>query len=91
MKNRNKLRYTNELRYTTVSIANSTEAYSAFLIKVKKSTRPFSLNDVYITLGKGNITKRNIKKLLEKGVKKGVIKLVSKDLYARKDLDLVSL
>ncbi len=63
MKKRNSLRYTNELRYTTVSIANSTEAYSVFLRKVKKSTRPFSLNDVYITLGKGNLTKRNIRKL----------------------------
>jgi len=81
----------NELKYTTVSITNSTEAYSVFLRKVKRSTRPFSFNDVYITLGKGNLTKRNIRKLLDKGIKKGAIKLVSKDLYARKDLDLVSL
>jgi len=81
----------NELRYTTVSISNSTDAYSSFLRKVKKSTRPFSLNDVYITLGKGNLSKRNVRKLVCKAVKKGDIKLVSIDLYARKDLDLVSL
>jgi|TARA_R110000751_G_scaffold134837_4_gene237434 hypothetical protein len=81
----------NELRYRAASISNSTDAYSAFLRKVKKSTKPFSLNDVYITLGKGNLSKRNVRKLVCKAVKKGDIKLVSIDLYARKDLDLLTL
>ncbi len=81
----------NEFRYNRVSITNSTDAYSVFLRKVKRSTKPFSLNNAYIHLGKGGLSKRNIRKLLDKGIKKGAIKLVSKDLYARKDLDLVSL
>ena len=85
MKNRN------GLRYNTASITNSTDAYSTFLRKVNKSNKPFSLNNVYITLGKEGLSKRNVRKLLDKGIKKGAIKLVSKDLYVKKDLDLVSL
>jgi|TARA_R110000851_G_scaffold32093_3_gene86323 hypothetical protein len=65
--------------------------YNYILRAVRESTKPISLNEIYLPLHKSGYSKRNIKKLLDKAIKKGVIKLVSKDLYARKDLDLLSL
>jgi hypothetical protein len=67
------------------------DVYLVFLKNVKKSTKPFSLDNVYGLLGAAYLSKRSTRKMLDKAIRKGIIKLVSKDLYARKDLDLLSL
>lgn len=72
-------------------IENFNDVYLVFLKNVKKSSKPFSLEDVYGLLGATYLSKRSTRKMLDKSIKKGIIKLVSKDLYARKDLDLLSL
>ena len=65
--------------------------YNHVLRAVRESTKPISFNEIYLPLHKSGFSKRNIRKLLDKAIRKGIIKLVSKDLYARKDLDLLSL
>ena len=67
------------------------DVYLVFLKNVKKSTKPFSLDNVYGLLGAAKLSKRSTRKMLDRAKRKGIIKLVSKDLYARKDLDLLSL
>ena len=74
---------------THIPILN--DVYLVFLKNVKKSSKPFSFEDVYGLLGAAYLSKRSTRKMLDKAINKSVIKLVSKDLYARKDLDLLSL
>ena len=74
---------------THIPILN--DVYFIFLKNVKKSSKPFSFEDVYGLLGAACLSKRSTRKMLDKAIKRGVIKLVSKDLYSRKDLDLLSL
>jgi hypothetical protein len=74
---------------THIPILN--DVYFVFLKNVKKSSKPFSFEDVYGLLGAASLSKRSTRKMLDKAINKSVIKLVSKDLYARKDLDLLSL